>query len=66
MSNELQEQSKLAWRALVEAERVIDTIEPEDEEEAEQLGSLQTRITHIAQNLFYLLRLEQSDVEALP
>ena len=64
--SDLSEIAKLAWRALVEAEQVIDTIETEDDEEAGELFSLQTRISSITQSLFMVLNLTQADADSMP
>ncbi len=46
------ELAKLAWRVIDEAERVIETIEPESNEEAELLNALRQRMCNVGQQIF--------------
>lgn len=54
---QLQELSKLAWRALVAADRVIETIVPDSDDEAEKLMDLMDQIHEATQGLTPLLML---------
>ena len=65
LMTELKEISKLAWRALVDAERVIETIDPEHDVEAISLAELRKRISDVSLALFYALNLSQDEIERL-
>lgn len=60
---QLHELSKLAWRALIAADRVIETIAPESDDEAEKLMDLMDQIRSITHGLLPLLMLTNEEIE---
>jgi hypothetical protein len=58
---ELSEVSKLAWRALCDAEAVLNTLDGDDVLESMNLDELRKRVTACVGNLFSVLGLPVSD-----